>query len=463
MVHRSKSVLSFQLVVRYFILFSLSTLLIFGVGLYWLNDYVSFMERERIAERVEMYKTIHQSYGIEELQRVLRMQHRSNEKHDVFVRLVGGGAVANYENLPDGLKADAFEVNRVLKKMIWEDIPEAEWFFVDLPVLVDLDVFALRLSASHLLIVGRTTGRQEALVEGLRDSSIVVLIGICLLGLGGGLFFSQRVLRPVRGLTDAVRHVQSGDMSRRIDVPAVQGELAELEAQFNLMLDQIEQLVVSMRDAFDGVGHDLRMPLSRMRARIESALLNEVSYKEQREVLMDCAEEVERISILVRTLLDVTLAESGQMTLSKEKFFINELCEDVCSLYEMVAEERGIRLEYNVESYQIYGDRTRLMQALANLVDNAVKYSPDNGVVVVAATEELESAMVIVNDSGEGVPVAERERIFEKFYREDKSRSTKGLGLGLSLVSAVMKAHGGSVSIGDGVFGGAEVTMRLPR
>jgi signal transduction histidine kinase len=239
------------------------------------------------------------------------------------------------------------------------------------------------------------------------------------------------------------------------------GELDALVSLYNGMLAKIETLVNGMRGALDNAAHDLRTPLARLKAAVETALAGPPSG--QRRALESCLEETETILTMLNTLMDISEAETGAMRLTPTRVSLAELIDDLTELYGYVGAERSIALESRVpRELGVDADLNRLRQVIANLLDNALKYTPAGGRVWIEAVPEDEGVRIVVRDTGPGIPAAELPRIWERLYRGDRSRSTPGLGLGLSLVQAIVRAHGGTVAARNLPEGGAEFSVRLP-
>ena len=442
----------------YFLLFFISTIVLFCFSIFLLDTGISKMERERISAKVDSYVDVADEKGVAALASELRRQHGYNKASNIFAHLTDATGVTIWLTVPkqlDDLPSSYF---------LPPDIINLEgWQFYDLPIQNDLDVFSHSFDDGTKLFVGRTTERQELLVENLRDIFFFIVLGIILFGAGGGAALAYQVLRPVRNLTKTVKEVSRGDMACRVPVSQSKGELDELAELVNNMLQRIETLVIAMRDALDNLGHDLRTPLTRMKTKIERTLIEDTSYEMQRETLMDCAEEIERINSIITMLMDIAEAETGQMRLKHETFSAGDLLRDITECYEIIAEDRNISLTFEATEVKVTADRHRMTQALGNLVDNALKYTPENGAVRLSAHSDSQAVTLAVSDTGIGVPEEESERIFDKLYRLDKSRSEKGIGLGLSLVRAVVTAHGGSVTVGDAQHGGSVFSIRLSK
>jgi signal transduction histidine kinase len=285
------------------------------------------------------------------------------------------------------------------------------------------------------------------------------------LALTGGWVATQSAVQPIRRLTGAVRRIiATGRTDERVPVSTTYDDaINELTALFNVMLDRIEGLVRGMRGALDNVSHDLRTPLTRLRGTAEMALAAQPDLERYREALADCVEESDRVLVMLNTLMDISEAESGAMPLHREPVPLAEVVERAVDLYRDVADAKGVTLVAKSAAEAVAdADRVRIEQVAANLLDNAIKYTAPGGSVTIEAARDNGGALVRVTDTGVGIPTAELPRIWERLFRGDASRAERGLGLGLSLVKAIVEAHGGTVGVTSEVGRGTTFTVALP-
>jgi signal transduction histidine kinase len=333
-------------------------------------------------------------------------------------------------------------------------------------------VRVFQLPGGFRMLVGRDLDERERLyhiIVGAGRWSIAIVL---VLGLAGGLFVTRRVLRRVDAMTETTRTIMAGDLGGRLPVAGTGDEIDRLAENLNAMLERIEALMHGLKEVSDNIAHDLKTPLTRLRNRAEQALRAAKSEPEYRAALEGTIEESDELIATFNALLMIARAESGKLGDMRE-FDAGEIASDVCELYEPLAEEKGIALTVEVpEAAPVKGNRELISQALANLVDNAIKYTDPHHVdgepkgampqIVVRASNDGDRILLTVSDNGPGIPEADRARAVERFVRLEQSRSKPGSGLGLSLASAVARLHGGELTLQDN-NPGLKSVIALPR
>ena len=327
-----------------------------------------------------------------------------------------------------------------------------------------------RLPGGYRLIVGRDIEDRRELSRLILNTMLWGLGAMALVGIGGGYWVSRKLLTRIDGLAATTRTIMAGDLAGRLPVSGSGDELDRLSQSVNLMLARIEQLMAGLREVSDNIAHDLKTPLNRLRNRVEEALREPQDETAYRDVLERTIEEADGLIKTFNALLSIARLEAGAGGENRDTLDMAALVQDVAELYEPVAEERGIALKAQAaDSIIIHGDRQLLGQALANLIDNALKYgAPSAGAgngyapeVDVQADARGGVARIVVSDRGPGVPDTERVRVLSRFVRLEESRSEPGSGLGLSLVAAVARLHGGKLRLEDNEPG-LRVVLSLP-
>jgi len=325
-------------------------------------------------------------------------------------------------------------------------------------------VNVFRLKGGFRLIVGRDIEDRRVFERVVQSAFFLGLGFMALVGLGGGWLVSRSLLSRIDAVTATSRTVMVGDLSGRVPVTGSGDELDRLSANLNAMLDRIEQLMAGMREVSDNIAHDLKTPLNRLRNRAEAALREKSSAKTYRAALERTIEEADDLIKTFNGLLSIARLEAGAAGGEMEEINIAALIRDVVELYEPAAEDMGLSMKAkSADGVQLVADRQLIGQALANLIDNAIKYggADAGGKIEVTAIDTGDVVEITVADLGPGIPGKDRERVLNRFVRLEESRSRPGSGLGLSLVAAVARLHGGEVRLDDNKPG-LKAVLSLP-
>jgi signal transduction histidine kinase len=331
------------------------------------------------------------------------------------------------------------------------------------------------LSSGFRLLIGRDLEERRRLFGIVAKAGQFSLLVVVVLGLGGGIFVARRVLRRIDAMTGTTQRIMAGDLSGRLPVGRSGDELDRLAGNLNAMLERIEALMMGLKEVSDNIAHDLKTPLTRLRNRAEEALAKSRTEAEYRSALERTIEESDGLIRTFNALLMIARAESGQARGNMDDFDAADVARGIHELYEPLAEDDGMTLRVRAETAPVHANRELISQALANLVENAIKYGKPDGIVqplapsaetdrkeiLIEAKRVGDRVLLSVTDHGPGIPVADRKHAVERFVRLEASRTQPGSGLGLSLASAVATLHGGDLQLDD-AHPGLIATLAIP-
>jgi len=326
-------------------------------------------------------------------------------------------------------------------------------------------VHVTELSSGFRLLIGRDLEERRRMFGIIAKAAQWSVLIVVVLGLGGGVFVARRVLWRIDAITGTTQRIMAGDLSGRLPVGRSGDELDRLAENLNAMLERIEALMTGLKEVSDNIAHDLKTPLTRLRNRAEEALAKSASEAEYRNALERTIEESDGLIRTFNALLMIARAESGQARGNMDDFDAADVANGIHELYEPLAEEDGMALQVKTLPAPLHGNRELISQALANLVENAIKYGKpvalpqplgadavadaDSRRIVIEARCAGDQVLLSVTDHGPGIPEGDRKHAVERFVRLEASRTLPGSGLGLSLASAVATLHGGELRLVD--------------
>ncbi|MGM0561728.1 MAG: sensor histidine kinase [Pseudomonadota bacterium] len=432
---------TFRFALAYVGLFGVSVLLLFGF-IYWSTiTLIEGQVAQTVAAEITGLEERYRNEGISGLETAIAQRSgRGGELESVYLLTDQNfqPVAGNLRNWPESAIADGR----------WTVLPLYHRERGDEPILVGSRSF--QLPNGYRLLVGRDMSARANFQQNLQEA-LAWGLGVTLaLGIGGGWIFGRNVLRRVDAVAETSRRIMDGDLSQRVPREGSNDEFDRLAGNLNRMLERIEALMTGMRLVSDSLAHDLRSPLTHLKGRIELTLIGPADLEAYRQTLEQALSEIDTIQATFNALLAIAEAESGVSRTRLEILDLGEVLRDVQELYEPVAEDKGVFLRADLDSpAYVTGHRQLLAQALANLLDNAIKYSPQDSCVSLQLVKTEGQVTLTVADEGSGIPEADRERVLERFVRLDTARSEPGSGLGLSLVSAVSRLHESELFLED--------------
>jgi len=421
-----------------------------------LEDRVDDSLRTELKEFTDIYR----SGGLDALRKEIAFEEEANGKDEVFMRILDEeGKVL--------VSSDASSWDRAsLPLPVVQSQPVGESVLQTLHVGrdgSDARFISGPIGPETVVQMGYTLRENAALLREFRAKFrdvLAVMLGLCALG---AWFIAKRAMSGVETVTHTAGQIAAGDLDRRVHLTGQGFEIDRLAETFNTMLDRIAVLVAEIKQISDNIAHELRSPITRIRGNAEVTLLSDASLDDYRELTGSIIEECDGLLALVNTMLDISEIEGGVAKMAREEVNIAELLCDTCELFQPAAEDQEISLKHEaVEAAMVLGDRKLLGQALVNLLDNAMKYTPPGGTVSASTTQAAGQALIKIEDTGIGIPPDDLPHIFDRFYRGSNGQSKPGTGLGLGLARAVVTAHGGRIEVCSVLKKGTGISVIIP-
>ncbi len=461
-IHKLRGTLAFRLTLWYAGIFSLSTVSAFVAFYLVIASVLQERKHEDLIDDVGEFSILLAQEGIDRVEDEMRWEVASDGAEHIFLRLLAlDGRVrlstdmATWQNLdpdPDALARLRRGTPVVLTR---RRLPDHEY---------PIRMIYGRIGPDTVLQIGESMQEDLEFLEIMREVFVPFLGGMVIIATLAGWFMARRALAGVERVTEAALQIAKGDLDRRVVVDARGDEIERLATTFNHMLDRIRLLIDEMKEMNDNIAHDLRTPLARIRGVAEMALTGNPSGDEQKQLYASMIEECDRLLGIVNTMLEIAEAESGVADLDVEPVDMVRLVQSAVDLFAAIAEDKSIHLTAVLPSEcVVQGESRKLQRLLANLLDNALKYTPYEGAVTVSLVAQNGQVVLSVQDTGIGISPRDLPYVFNRFYRCDRSRGQDGTGLGLSLVKAIVRAHGGQVTVASQPDTGSVFTVTFPR
>ncbi|MGD9301564.1 MAG: ATP-binding protein [Desulfobacterales bacterium] len=454
--------LAFRLTLWYAGIFMLSA----GVAFFFFYLLITSVIRQQtdqgLSSEVRSFSSILAAQGPEAVKRQALLQAQAAGEKKIFFRLLYiTGQVFSSSNMSywRDIGINRIAIDRLLENRspIFDtiNIPDRKH---------KIRVLYAIIGPGLILQLGQSMENHTRIIEVFRKVFITTMVIIFALAVVVGWFMARRALVGVETVTRTARRISEGSLEKRVPVKKRADEIDQLALTFNRMLDRIEKLVTGIKEMSDNIAHDLKSPITRIRGIAEVSLTSGSSLKEYETMAAGTIEECDRLLDMINTMLIISRTEAGVDQLDCQKLDIVRLVTDACDIFQASAEDKRLAMECNSPGpISIYGDIRLIQRMVANLLDNAIKYTPPDGKINVTVWSDGDhSVEIVIKDSGPGISGEDLDHIFERFYRCDPSRSQAGTGLGLSFARAVARAHNGDITASSAPGKGSTFTVTLP-
>ena len=455
--------LAFRLTLWYAGIFMLSACVAFFFFYLLITSVIHQQTDQGLSSEVRTFSSILSSQGPEAVKRQAFLQAQAAGEKKIFFRLLYiTGQVFSSSNMSywRDIGINKVAVNRLLdsRTPIFDtiNIPDRKH---------KIRVLYAVIGPGMILQLGQSMENHTRIIAVFRKVFITTMVILFALAVVVGWFMARRALVGVETVTQTARRISEGSLEKRVPVKKRADEIDQLALTFNQMLDRIEKLVTGIKEMSDNIAHDLKSPITRIRGIAEVSLTSGSSLKEYESMAAGTIEECDRLLDMINTMLIISRTEAGVNQLDCQKLDIANLVRDACDIFQSPAEDKDLSMVCSgPENISIYGDIRLIQRMVANLLDNAIKYTPANGKIdVTVSNGEDQSVQIVVKDNGMGISGKDLEHIFERFYRCDPSRSQPGTGLGLSFARAVARAHNGDITVISTTDKGSTFTVMLPK
>lgn len=444
--------ISFRLTFFYAVLFVASSFFIFYLNYVLLDQSLKSRDHEVLIAKIREYASVYQKGGQPELKDYLAEQKKGDQESQFLVRIESGNGQSLFLHIPE--KMQNLPIAEIEKHMKNSKIDNHILNFQmrdlesdDLNEVNDYESTSLPVTSGGRIQIARNTDDRDDLLERFRRIISIASVIVLVIGGAGGLILSNQALAPIRNLIQIMKRVRAGELNARVPIRNSNDELDEISQLFNKMTEKIERVVTSMQETLDQVAHEIKTPLTRLKSSAELVLLKPSTEAQYKSALGETIENTTEIVSFINSMMDISEARAGVLKLNLTDLNSSQIISEIVELYTMTAEEKNITIEVSeLHSFNFQGDRNRAKQVFSNLLDNAIKYSAPQSVIKIVANRQDQKNMIQVIDQGVGIAQEDLPRIWDRLFRGIHRDTAKGLGLGLSLVQSICKAHGWKIT-----------------
>jgi len=459
---RLPNTLSFRLTLWYAAIFAVSSLAAFMVIYLLTTSIIQGRTDQDLLDEVKEFSSLLELKEINEVKTYLNLETESEGVNKIFFRIL----TINGDELYSSNVSSWGNIghSRIALKRLSEG---ADYVYETLAIpehKYKIRIIHADIGHGKIFQIGRSLEDDKRFIEVFRDIFGLTLAVLMVFASLIGWFMARRALLGVEEVSRTAIEISKGAFEKRVPVKLRGDEIDRLATTFNSMLDRINSLIAGMREMTDNIAHDLKSPVTRIRGIAEMTLTTGNSINEFEVMAANTIEECDHLLEMINTMLDISEAEAGAGKLSMSKIDISKIVQNACELFQPIAENKGIIISCKApEIFDVHGDKQKLQRLVANLLDNALKYTPSEGKVKVSLDGNTENVIISISDTGIGMSEDDLEHIFKRFYRCDTSRSQAGIGLGLSLAQAIAQAHGGNITVSSKPGKGSEFKVILPQ
>jgi heavy metal sensor kinase len=454
--------LAFRLTLWYGGIFTISSCVAFLLFYMLINSVIRDAADQDLLEKTGKFSALLASDGMQAVKRVAMIESQAAGERKIFFRLLSGrGDIFSSTNMAYwrdiGIRDDA------IKELI-----QGKRYVFDTMVIPDrkdrVRILYALVGPGVILQLGQSMEHRTRFIEAFKKIFVATMAFLVILAAIIGWFMARKALSGLGNVTQTARLISGSALEERVPISGRGDEVDQLAVTFNQMLDRIQALVMEIKEMSDNIAHDLKSPITRIRGLAEITLTTETSLDDYRGMAGSTIEECDRLLDMINTMLFISKTEAGVGDFEPKEMDLSQVVRDACALFQPLAEERDVRVTWDVpDTCNFQGDIRMIQRMISNLLDNAIKYSPPGGMVEVTLSAEAAQSLVLsVHDTGTGISPDDLPHLFERFFRGDPSRTQTGAGLGLSLAQAVARAHGGNIEVSSQPDRGSTFQVSLP-